>query len=60
VVVAWPTKLCLAPVLAEEVLDLVTAELKRPGEADGDGAPPWPPPSVARYPWEEAEWFSAV
>jgi hypothetical protein len=23
-----------------------------------DETPPWPTPAVARYPWEEAEWFA--
>ncbi|HEY2986095.1 MAG TPA: FAD-dependent oxidoreductase [Candidatus Binatia bacterium] len=56
IVVAWPTKLSLAPVLAEEVFALVTEDLKQPGGYK-DEMPPWPTPAVARYPWEEAEWF---
>jgi hypothetical protein len=58
-IVAWPTKLSLAPVLAEEVFALAAEELKQPGGYDEDGLPPWPAPPVARYPWEEAEWFPA-
>jgi hypothetical protein len=58
-IVAWPTKLSLAPVLAEEVFAMVTQELKQPAGYHDDGVPPWPMPPVARYPWEEAEWFSA-
>ena len=57
-VVAWPTKLSLAPVLADEIFNLVNTELKQPGGYDHE-APPWPTPPVARYPWEEAEWFPA-
>ncbi len=59
IVAAWPTKLCLAPVLAEEVFGLVSAELKSPAGMD-DPLPSWPKPSVAAYPWEEAEWFNAA
>ncbi len=58
-IAAWPTKLALAPVLAEEVFSLAAAELKQPGDYDKDVLPPWPQPPVARYPWEEAEWFPA-
>jgi hypothetical protein len=55
-VVAWPTKLSMVPVLADEVLEILQPDLKAPGGYDE--TPPWPPPSVARYPWEEAEWFA--
>jgi glycine/D-amino acid oxidase-like deaminating enzyme len=55
-VVAWPTKLSMVPVLADEVLEILQPDLKVPGGYDE--TPPWPPPSVARYPWEEAEWFA--
>jgi hypothetical protein len=58
-IVAWPTKLSLAPVLAEEVFAMVTQELKQPAGYNDDGMPQWPVPPVARYPWEEAEWFPA-
>jgi hypothetical protein len=55
-VVAWPTKLSMAPVLADEVFDILELDLKAP---EGyDETPPWPTPAVARYPWEEAEWFA--
>jgi hypothetical protein len=58
-IVAWPTKLSLAPVLAEEVFAMITQELKQPAGYNDDGMPQWPAPPVARYPWEEAEWFPA-
>ncbi|MGH7831348.1 MAG: FAD-dependent oxidoreductase, partial [Candidatus Binatia bacterium] len=58
-VVAWPTKLALAPVLADEVFTLVTADLKQPAGYDENSLPSWPTPTVARYPWEEVEWFPA-
>jgi len=59
IVVAWPTKLSLVPVLADEVFAVVTMDLRQPGGYDEEALPPWPPPPVARYPWEEAEWFPA-
>ena len=54
-IAAWPTKLALAPVLADEVADLVRVELKSPATYDV----PLPPSGgvpVAPYPWENAEW----
>lgn len=55
-VVAWPTKLSMVPVLAEEVFAIVNDDLKKP---DGlDETPSWPAPIVAPYPWEEAAWFA--
>jgi hypothetical protein len=57
--VAWPTKLSLAPALADEVFALVTMDLKHPGGYDELALPPWPMPPLARYPWEEVEWFPA-
>ena len=52
-VTAWPTKLVLAPRLAEELADLL------PGAPDADGdvvsaIADWPKPSVALPPWETA------
>jgi hypothetical protein len=51
VVTAWPTKLVLAPVLAERIIaalqPLVLGEPAFP-----DVPPDWPRPSIARPPWE--------
>ena len=58
-VAAWPTKLCLTPVLADEVFALVSAQLKTPAVSKHEEPLPWPKPALARYPWEEIEWFSA-
>jgi hypothetical protein len=58
-IAAWPTKLCLTPVLAEEVFALASAELKAPAGYKEE-ALPWPKPALAAYPWAEAEWFSAA
>jgi glycerol-3-phosphate dehydrogenase len=60
IVVAWPTKLSLAPVLADEVFAMIAKDLKQPGDYNNEaGLPPWPTPPVAQYPWENAEWFRA-
>lgn len=56
ILVAWPTKLSMVPVLADEVFQILQLDLKAPGGYDE--TPPWPMPAVARYPWEEAEWFA--
>lgn len=55
IIVAWPTKLSLVPVLADEVFALATADLKQPG-GDQETALSLPKPSLARFPWEEAAW----
>jgi glycerol-3-phosphate dehydrogenase len=59
ITVAWPTKLALVPVLAEEVFASVSAQLEKPEGGRLHAPPDWPKPPLARYPWEEAEWFSA-
>jgi hypothetical protein len=55
-IVAWPTKLALAPVLADEVFSLASADLRQPA-GYGGACLPWPAPPLATYPWEEVEWF---
>ena len=61
VIVAWPTKLCLAPVLADEVFGLAVQDLKMPERQEETCSEfnSWPAPPLARYPWEDAEWFRA-
>ncbi len=51
VISAWPTKLALAPRLAELVLGRVSDGVER----WGDEAPPWAAPSVGVPPWEEPD-----
>jgi FAD dependent oxidoreductase len=58
IIVGWPTKLSMAPILAEEIFALVHDELKQPADYN-EPSVQWPTPPVARYPWEEIEWFSA-
>jgi hypothetical protein len=55
-VIAWPTKLSMVPVLAEEVFEILRLDLKAPGGYDE--TPAWSKPEIAHYPWEEAEWFA--
>jgi hypothetical protein len=55
IIVGWPTKLSMAPILAEEVFSMVHAELKQPAGYE-EPAIPWPTPGLARYPWEDIEW----
>lgn len=53
-VLAWPTKLAMAPLLAEEVVELVAA---RAGEA-GELPVEWPRATLGVPPWERATWRS--
>lgn len=59
IIAAWPTKLTMAPVLAEEVFQLAREELGEPSPCDEIAALKWSAPNVARYPWEECEWHRA-
>lgn len=59
IIAAWPTKLTMAPVLAEEVFQLAREELNQPSGTDDVASHRWPEPAVARYPWEECQWYRA-
>jgi len=48
IITAWPTKMALAPVLAQQVLDLVSGIDRTNVEL-----PAWPTPSFAEFPWSE-------
>ena len=51
VITTWPTKLAMAPRLAD-----VVEELLNDVEASGGGeAPGWPGPDLAALPWQEEE-----
>jgi len=55
VITAWPTKLALAPVLADELTERIAAA-GIVADVDGD-LPEWKPPIYADYPWnDEAVW----
>jgi glycerol-3-phosphate dehydrogenase len=58
VTTAWPTKLALAPVLADEVASRI-GDPRELGSWNGAELADWPRPEVARFPWElpEARWF---
>ncbi|MGE5612063.1 MAG: FAD-dependent oxidoreductase, partial [Bacillota bacterium] len=54
VLTAWPTKLALAPRLAERILELLPSP-KEPAPCTRD----WPMPPVAQLPWEaQRQWFN--
>jgi glycerol-3-phosphate dehydrogenase len=52
VIVAWPTKLSLAPNLAGQVVDLLEKQAVTPGKPDVEAAPDLPKPAIAEPPWE--------
>jgi predicted branched-subunit amino acid permease len=51
----------VAPVLADEVFSLAVQDLKMPERQEETYSEfnSWPAPPLARYPWEDAEWFRA-
>jgi len=57
-IVAWPTKLALAPVLSERVVQLLHQQQLRPGAAEIEALGALEEPDVARPPWEEIEAWS--
>jgi hypothetical protein len=54
VTTGWPTKLALAPILAEEIASRIQPAA---GRVDFDPAAlaVWPRPQVAAYPWEDIQ-----
>lgn len=52
ITLAWPTKLALAPRLA----DLVLADLPPPSGHAQPGWPDWPAPAIAPAPWDVVAW----
>ena len=55
IITAWPTKLALAPLLAQQVVDLVSGIDRSKAEL-----PAWPSPPFAEFPWcELARWGMA-
>jgi glycine/D-amino acid oxidase-like deaminating enzyme len=57
-IAVWPTKLSLAPLLAEQVEQVLRKLVPRPRPADLSLLADWPRPEVAIYPWdrEDLEW----
>ncbi|MDA1101087.1 MAG: FAD-dependent oxidoreductase [Proteobacteria bacterium] len=52
VIVGWPTKLALAPVLADRIMALLRKDSIRPGPSHKEGLATLPTPTIARPPWE--------
>jgi glycerol-3-phosphate dehydrogenase len=60
VLTVWPTKLALAPVLAERVADAIGPFISA-SAVDWAVLEDWPRPEVARPPWETARrWFATA
>ena len=58
VITAWPTKMAMAPRLADQVEQLLQEAGVLPGGSPAD-LPTWPQPDTAPLPWqEEARWKS--
>ncbi len=57
-IAVWPTKMSLAPLLAEQVEQVLRTLLPRPRAANLKLLADWPRPEVAIYPWdrEDLEW----
>jgi len=58
-ITAWPTKMVLAPVMAEQIRRLLP-DPKATAPPPQDIIDSWPRPDVARPPWEEALPWTAV
>lgn len=56
VTIAWPTKLALAPALAQSILTEVQAAGISLPEPDLSALRDWPAPVVAASPWESCQW----
>ena len=58
VIAAWPTKLALAPLLAEQVEKMLNTLNTPPRPLDLSPLADWPRPEIGVYPWdrEEMEW----
>ena len=57
-IIAWPTKLALAPALSERVVDLLHRQQVRPGASQIEALSALPEPDVALPPWERVEAWS--
>jgi len=58
VLVAWPTKLTLTPLLGDQVLSLLAKNGVRPKYSEaGSNTLPFEPPFQAAFPWEQAKWI---
>jgi hypothetical protein len=58
VIAAWPTKLALAPLLAEQIEAMLPTLGVKPHPVDLRPLAEWPRPEIGVYPWdrEDLEW----
>jgi hypothetical protein len=58
VIAAWPTKLALAPLLAEQIEAMLSTLNVHARPVDLSPLADWPRPEIGVYPWdrEEIEW----
>jgi hypothetical protein len=55
IITAWPTKLALAPLLAQQIVDLAAAV-----DRTATALPAWPSAPLAEFPWcEDEKWGKA-
>jgi glycerol-3-phosphate dehydrogenase len=60
VITVWPTKLAMAPRLAERIEALLEEQAISPSGGD-QPSPEWPHPAIAPLPWQEEErWHSSA
>jgi hypothetical protein len=52
VIAAWPTKLALAPLLAEQIEEMLRTLEVRPRSMDLSPLADWPRPEIGVYPWD--------
>ncbi len=55
VIIGWPTKLALAPVLADRIVALLDKDVVRPGPSDLAALATLPAPAIAQPPWETVQ-----
>ena len=56
VLAAWPTKLALAPLLAERIEEILRTLGAQPHSADLQPLADWPRPTIAVSPWDQEDW----
>ena len=56
IITAWPTKMALAPALADSVLDILDKENIK--HDSNTSLPAWAEPEYAEFPWDEEECWS--
>ena len=54
IITAWPTKMALAPVLADTLIEALKIETGL--QKENNDLPKWPQAEYADFPWNECEW----